>query len=649
MIPKGYLALPWIPGEENASLKVCVIVRAEPDAATGWFVTLRRLSDANVYLGALMDGADRVTEWLEIWVQDTNHLPAYPSTHRSRPANAALDEDWKRRAGILQDLEPESHWVTPGETAHPPSTVLDVSEKRAVFLAQRPGSELAPWVLCQDEAALLEAGLPAYQTSPFRYLYQPSNPDEKRFVSVVEGAPQTGRTVPWTALVDSNSLLAPLNPQGGLTLVRRFAPFALEDYLDLLSGAKWSNVVEGNEAVTFQRPLYQSFSAAERTTVSSGQLFLYASDWPVHCLEILHLKTNLMVDLLHCVREAVNQFRAPLLSLTADSFRVRLGEVSERLPFHWTAKAILAEPSHSTIVTVPDTSVSYHLPPPGRQAGAYAPKTLAEAQQAQGKLRIRTIDIAVEGELSLEGTLIADHDIPCDSGDLVWLRLPVGETHVEVYGHPSSSDVMVEGEVRFRSLPQALDDQIRQQLKATEGTTHKRVPFEVIPQLSTPCDLFSLGVLATRVFLVNDRNTLAIALDELQSLAHAAMPGVDTEEDLVNEIQTLLTQDERWETALGRQRAAYASEDSPQTAGTIPIEIWSELLAAIMRLFPGLGALSHCQHWGDAPTNDLSSVFTTAVNAFERLLVRSRSLILIDWKQNREVNDVIERLTTQER
>ena len=73
----------------------------------------------------------------------------------------------------------------------------------------------------------------------------------------------------------------------------------------------------------------------------------------------------------------------------------------------------------------------------------------------------------------------------------------------------------------------------------------------------------------------------------------------------------------------------------------LPPEMWYRTLAAIVRLFPGLGPDSHCKDYGDAPALALESAFTKAIEEFENLLVRSRSLIVIDWNANREVHSAI--------
>jgi hypothetical protein len=70
--------------------------------------------------------------------------------------------------------------------------------------------------------------------------------------------------------------------------------------------------------------------------------------------------------------------------------------------------------------------------------------------------------------------------------------------------------------------------------------------------------------------------------------------------------------------------------------------LWYHTLAAIVRLFPGLGPDSHCRDFGDAPPLALETVFNKPLEDLEKLIVRSRSLIVIDWSANREVHSAIQ-------
>ena len=73
----------------------------------------------------------------------------------------------------------------------------------------------------------------------------------------------------------------------------------------------------------------------------------------------------------------------------------------------------------------------------------------------------------------------------------------------------------------------------------------------------------------------------------------------------------------------------------------LPPELWHHTLAAMVRLFPDLGPDSYCKDFGDAPSLALEGVFNKPLEELEKLLVRSRSLIVIDWKANREVHSAI--------
>jgi len=106
-------------------------------------------------------------------------------------------------------------------------------------------------------------------------------------------------------------------------------------------------------------------------------------------------------------------------------------------------------------------------------------------------------------------------------------------------------------------------------------------------------------------------------------------------------VRRLLDQDGRWMESLGPQRLFWNGINQAEAAAIMPIDLWCEALGIIARLFPGMGPDSICRDFGDAPSLALETVFASAVEDLERLLRRSRSLIVIDWKFNRQIHDVI--------
>jgi hypothetical protein len=200
---------------------------------------------------------------------------------------------------------------------------------------------------------------------------------------------------------------------------------------------------------------------------------------------------------------------------------------------------------------------------------------------------------------------------------------------------------LAEGEARFRTVAQSLPPEVTSALRAAEGVSLARAPFEVVPLLSTPCDLYALAVLAVRTFLVNQQNTLAVALDEVLSLARRIATEHQPDVPLVTRIASVLNSEPRFGKSLAPHRLVQEPMEPMAALELLPPEMWYHTLAVIVRLFPGIGPDSYCKDYGDAPALALEVVFNKPLEELEQLLIRSRSLIVIDWSSNREVHSAI--------
>src|SRR4030095_11797477 len=88
-------------------------------------------------------------------------------------------------------------------------------------------------------------------------------------------------------------------------------------------------------------------------------------------------------------------------------------------------------------------------------------------------------------------------------------------------------------------------------------------------------------------------------------------------------------------------------EVSPEDAfDLVPAEVWWDVLAALVRTFPGVGPDSACADYGDAPSGGIHKVFDRLANDLTSLLLRTRSLFVIDWWANPEIHSVIRILAT---
>src|SRR5262249_33678211 len=142
-------------------------------------------------------------------------------------------------------------------------------------------------------------------------------------------------------------------------------------------------------------------------------------------------------------------------------------------------------------------------------------------------------------------------------------------------------------------------------------------------------------------FLVNPQNSLPVALDEVLSLTRRVAAEYNPEEPLTSRIASILSGDSRFAKSLAPHRLVQEPMEPMAAYELLPSEMWYHLLAVIVRLFPGLGPDSYCKDYGDALASAFEVVFNRPLEEAEQLLVRSRSLILIDWSANREIHSAI--------
>ena len=187
------------------------------------------LMDARVYLACLADAGGQVHRWVELWVQHHGELALAPLAARGAISNAQLDASWQKHYRAMRDLEPGALIETGWEQAHPQPLYLDLAARRAVRLpdaeGRGTGDSGGAWQLCRDDALLAKHGLPPYGSSLHRYLYcYPSGEiaagAPPMFVPVTPGAPENSVTSPLTRLTSRMVDCVPLNPEGGLMMVR---------------------------------------------------------------------------------------------------------------------------------------------------------------------------------------------------------------------------------------------------------------------------------------------------------------------------------------------------------------------------------------------------------------------------------------------
>lgn len=619
--PAGFLAAPVSAADAGAPLRMCAVLRQPADAAAGALVSLGEEPDASRFLGCIVDAGGRLHEWIE-WSVQTADLPG-ASPLGGTLNNLALDAMWTRRAWALRDLAPRLFVQTGWESNHPAPMFLDPA-------GGEPPST-APWELCRDDSALAAAGHPTYSGTLERYLWNGAASEPRRFIPVHPGA-AAEETI---AAVFS----IPFNPAGGFLLAQTFMPLSLEAFSDALGGCPWPGLPMGRNNVPLD-PVYRALRHMEEPEAPGSHLFSARRGRSGRLAEVFHLKLHLLLEAAKSVRAMVAATQTPMLDLSAASFRVTLAEPASGLPFLWTARPILVSPGTALGLTVPttDESLRYFVPGPLGPT-RYRPAEFGRvASGRSSSVRIRKVNAAEA--IDLEATLIAEENLPEASSDLLRLHLRLGDgERITLYGHLDAKEALAAGETRIRTVPQVLSVGAAAALKAAEGTSISGASYEVLPLLSSPCDLYALGVLAVRLLLVNDGNTLSAALDETLSLARQASGAGEAADSLNERLAACAQEDPRWSETLGPHRLL----QGPPAPDLLPTDLWWEALAAIVRCFPGVGSDSTCRDLGDVPSGALETVFDRLIRDLEALTARTRSLIVIDWEQNREIRAAIQR------
>jgi hypothetical protein len=631
---KGYRSVPLRPEDRDAPIAICLFVQIDPSESPP-FILLRETLDASIYLGSLVDRSGHPKAWVEIWVQNVDRVAFSFSAQLESLTNSLLDRRWTDRASMFRDLKRATIIETGFESDHPVPSLIDGKEG-VVVRPVEPRTQ-RPFTLCTDDAALELAGLPPYGSSLHRYLWNGPGVQEPVFLAVTSGAHLPPGVKQASEIFKGLHLF---NHGGGLLLVRPLAPLALTEFADLLGGNSWPGFQCGRTAVRLGGA-YAKLEDAEAVFQRGAHLFSGRAGKGGRLLEVFHLKLNLILQALEETRAAIQFQQMPFLVLGAESFRVQLFEVGTGLPLFWSAQVDLAESICALGLSAGGRDARYFVPPALPGPSIYRPQTRNLPERGSATVRIRKILPPTPEGTSIEATLATDERLNVAASDLIHVRLALTVGRVDLYGRVDESEALAKGETRFRTVPQMLSGSVLGALKQAEGAPISNAAFEILPLLTSPCDMYAIAVLAVRVLLVDDENTLPIALDEMLSLARELAIEYRPNVALGERLRTIIGQDRRWAISLGPQRLVRGESIREVAAQIVPADLWWETIGLITQLFPGIGPDSFCRDLGDAPSLALDRIFDDAIAKIDLLLLRSRSLVVVDWTQNLEIHDAI--------
>lgn len=636
-LPKSIRFVPLETLDPRPALQLGLLVRKEADPVSGYLLPIRVMPEARVFVGAICDQGDRIIELVEVWVQTVastiGELGFADSIN-----NAALDARWDRQLKAFQETAPTSFIDVSGLNDRLSATVLDAAKGVLVPVHTVLGGDA--WELCREDAILEVAGLPRFTGTTHRYLYQPIDVNKTDFIPLGKNAPRNSYTKELEEALPLPADCVPFNLEAGRLAVRRLATFDLEEFILLLGGGPWRGLDQAKQPC-LPEGLASTLQAVDQIREGGHHLFRGTEGRSGWVSEAFYLKVCLWAELFSQVRESVAQLQLPFYGLDAASFRIELPGVSSHLPILWGFRAELVATSEA--FALPEITTDTRFFKPYRQSGysIYKPESLTEAIRSQGSLRLRQVRDVGKGEVVLQGTLATNERLEACASDLVYLRIPLGEETLEVFATISEAEGLAQGEVRFASLAQVVSAPLRDALVACEGVPLPRVPFEVMPVMRTPCDVYALAVMGIRMFLVNGTNTLPVALDECLSLARQVASENSFDTTLEERVARIYAADTRWQSSLGPHRLLVEKLSEEEGAALFPRDLWTRFLSVLIRCFPGVGPDSFHSDFGAASPFALEQAFDPALEDLQRLRIRARSLLLIDWSQNREMGEVL--------
>ncbi len=635
-IPEGYLLAPIHPVSEGAPLTVCVVIRSKHDAAQGRFIVLREVPGSRVYLGAMTDAGGRIHEWLEIWVQTVELTEPGVGGPECRLENRAFDQQWHQ--DFIRAIEscPEDLIVTGTETQNPPPLLINPEARRtgSPFVESTP----TRWRLCRDDALLESLGVPSYSKSAFRYLYDPLQDGEKSLIATQDDAPTNERVRgPEQLIADAKGIV--LNAQAGRLRVQRLTPLDLDDYLGVLEGAVWAENGSGALPV-LRNSVYADFQQWSRTPKGLPFLLHGRGDLTERLNEILFLKLSVLRDLFREVRACVKAHQLPLLNLTPASFAVRLQAVGEAFPALWTARGILVKPGQAHPIELKGTDQRYFVRLGRIQPSPYLPEELGAHSAGTGMVRVRDV-VSVSGGIVIEGTLLPQDHLAIRPDDLLWFRPSLEGQRLEFHAHVDPGEHTGPKEVRFRTVPAMLPPPAVAALKSSVGTVFPRSPYEVWPLLSSPGDLYSLGVFAIRILFANAGSKLAVVKDEILSLSRSLGKDTLSEDALLPRLMELLDNDAKLTDLVSPDRLSGLDLTPDRARALVVPGIWWETVCLVLRLFPGIGPHSYCRGCGDVSPLALEMAFDRPLQELDALVLRQRSLLTPNLMANQEIAGVL--------
>ncbi len=358
--------------------------------------------------------------------------------------------------------------------------------------------------------------------------------------------------------------------------------------------------------------------------------------------EILHLKLSLLHGILTAVESATRSRRLPLLNLKTRSFGLDWSGERAGLAL-WSVQPVLDIPSAATRwLGGGDGDDPVFLLAEEPAASIYRHPDITAPRFVRGNVRLRQLKTAGTQKdfLETEGTLLLTEPLP-RATDTVLIHCPLA-------AHPIRANITSlepsRGEIVFRTARWRPAPDIAASL-ADGGQAPAPMDCDcaIVPRLSTPADLYALGVIALEILCGGSGQGLPMIVDETLRIAQR----LSQEKTSVDAIPDTLASwqrrepDANWSSVLSCRHLANPAPDAESAARMVPPVAWHSALTWALRLLTGSCTQAYCQSPGEGSAQSPHLALEQPLKDLRNLLQRTRSLVSLEWKANLDLRDHI--------
>lgn len=415
------------------------------------------------------------------------------------------------------------------------------------------------------------------------------------------------------------------NAEGGRMFLRYAAPFAAGDYAAAVSSGQLPPA----------GPRLSSVTMPTLRDVRHTPGF-YLRNWQSEVpplAEILYLKLSLLHAMTLAVESALQSRRQPLLNLKTQSFGLEWAGERSGLAL-WTVQPVLDLPSAATrwLGGGDDPVFLLTEEPP---AGIYRHPEVSAPRFVRGKVRLSQIKAvgSQKDQMEAEGTLLLAEPLP-RATDTLLIHCPLAALPLQcaiTALEPSR------GEVVFRTARWRPAAEIAASLA---GGGQAPPPMDcdcaMVPRLSAPADLYSLGIIALEVLCCGSGQGLPMVVDEALRVAQR----LGQEQVAMDAIPDTLAgwqrrePDANWSAVLSARHLSAPAQESEAAARMVPQAAWFSALWWALRLLTGGCGQAYFQAPGEGSPAAPHLALEAPLRDLRALLHRTRALVTMEWKAN---------------